>query len=318
VNAETLLWTVFALLVAAILALDLGVFHRQAHAVRMKEALIWSAVWIVLALLFNLAILLWLEDGRHRALEFLTCYLTEKALSVDNIFVFLVIFRYFGVPSESQHRVLFWGILGALAMRGAFIWLGVELIERFEWTTWILGLFLLVTAVKLAREAEHEVHPERNPLLRACRRWVPMTNDFVGQRFLVRVDGRAHATPLFFALLVVETTDVLFAVDSVPAAIAITSDRFILYTSNVLAVLGLRALYFAIAGAMLSLSYLHLGLAGILAFVGLKMLIAPLWHVPIGLSLGAIATILTASVIASLARGREPPPGRLDPPSGPA
>jgi tellurite resistance protein TerC len=309
VNGENLLWAVFALLVAGILALDLGVFHRQAHAVRMKEALIWSAVWIALALLFDLAILLWLEDGRRHALEFLTCYLTEKALSVDNIFVFVVIFRYFGVPAESQHRVLFWGILGALAMRGAFIWLGVELIERFEWTTWLLGLFLLVTAVKLARESEHEVHPERNPLLRACRRLVPVTSDFVGQRFFVRQGGRTFATPLLFTLLVVETTDVLFAVDSVPAAIAITSDRFILYTSNVLAVLGLRALYFAIAGAMLSMRYLHLGLAAILAFVGLKMLIAPLWHVPIGLSLSVIAAILAISVIASLARGRKPPAG---------
>ena len=291
-------WGGFGLVVIVMLTLDLGVFHRKSHTVGMKEALTWSAVWVVLALAFGAAVYLWL--GPQRGIEFLTGYLIEKSLSIDNIFVFLLIFSYFRVPAEYQHKVLFWGILGALVLRIVFVLAGISLMSKFHWTIYVFGAFLVVTGIKLWLEKDKEVHPERNPLLRLFRRFVPVTSDFAGDRFFVRDGGRAMATPLFVALLIVETTDVIFAVDSIPAILAITTDPFIVYTSNVFAILGLRSLYFAIAGIMRMFHHLHYGLAAVLVFVGVKMLLVDTIKIPAAVSLGAIAVCLAASVIASL------------------
>ncbi|HEX5083049.1 MAG TPA: TerC family protein [Blastocatellia bacterium] len=292
-------WIGFGLFVLAMLALDLGVFHRESHVVKVKESLIWSGVWIVLALLFNLG--LYYLRGPQPALEFLTGYLIEKSLSVDNIFVFLLIFTYFRVPLRYQHRVLFWGVLGALIMRAILIALGISLIQHFHWVIYVFGAFLILTGVKMALGKDKEIDPERNPALRLFRRFTPVTNDYRGGKFFVKQGGRRYATPLLIALLVVETTDLIFAVDSIPAILAITPDPFIIYTSNVFAILGLRALYFALAGVMKSFHYLHYGLSVILVFVGAKMLLADFYKIPIGVALGAVAGILAISVIASLA-----------------
>ena len=299
---ELLLWIGFNVFVLAMLALDLGVFHRKAHEVKVKEALWWSAVWVGLAMLFNTGVYFW--RGEEAALEFLTGYLLEKALSVDNIFVFIMIFAYFRVPALYQHKVLFWGILGALVMRAIFIATGITLLQHFHWVIYIFGAFLILTGIKLAVQQDKEVHPEKNPVLKLFRRFMPVTKGFEGDRFVVKRDGRRFATPLLVVLLMVETTDVVFALDSIPAILAITTDPFIVYTSNVFAILGLRALYFALAGIMQMFHYLSYGLAAILVFVGVKMMIMDFYKLPIGISLGVVAGILAIAVIVSLVRPR--------------
>lgn len=291
-------WVVFNLFIVAMLVLDLKVFHRKPHEIKMKEALGWSAFWIVLALLFNAGIYLWL--GPQTGLEFLTGYLIEKSLSVDNIFVFLLIFSYFKVSALYQHKVLFWGILGALIFRAIFILAGITLINQFHWIIYVFGGFLILTGIKLALEKDKEIHPEKNPILRLFRRMMPVAERYEGARFFVKEGGRRLATPLFIVLLVVETTDVVFAVDSIPAILAITRDPFIVYSSNAFAILGLRALFFALAGLMQLFHHLHYGLSAILVFVGTKMLLTDLYKIPIGIALGVIAGILTLSILASL------------------
>lgn len=295
---HVLVWVAFNLFVLAMLALDLGVFQRKAHEVHIREALAWSGVWITLALFFNVGIYVW--HGSDTALEFLTGYVIEKSLSIDNIFVFLLIFTYFRVPNIHQHKVLFWGILGALLMRAAFIATGITLIEKFHWIIYVFGAFLIITGIKMALQKDKEIHPEKNPVLRLFRRLMPVTEDYADGKFFVKRDGRYLATPLFVVVLVIETTDVIFAVDSIPAVLAITRDPFIVYTSNVFAILGLRALYFALAGVMQLFHYLHYGLSAILVFVGLKMLLVDIYKIPIGLALGTVASILVISVIASI------------------
>ena len=297
---EVLLWAAFNIFVLAMLALDLGIFHRKAHVIGIKEALGWSVAWILLSLLFNLGIYFW--RGSETALEFLAGYLIEKSLSVDNIFVFLLILSYFRVPSLYQHQVLFWGILGALILRSIFIATGVTLLQKFHWAIYIFGGFLIVTGTRMGLQKDKQVHPEKNPVLRLFRRWMPVTDQIEEGRFFVKRGGRHVATPLFITALVVETTDLIFAVDSIPAVLAITSDPFIVYTSNVFAILGLRALYFALAGMMQRFQYLHYGLSAILVFVGVKMLLGSIYKIPVGFALGMIAMILLVSVITSVAR----------------
>ena len=296
---EMLPWVLFNIFVLAMLALDLGVFHRKAHEVKIKEALIWSAVWIVLALLFNIGVYFW--RGEVAALEFLTGYLLEKSLSVDNVFVFLLIFSYFRVPALCQHKVLFWGILGALIMRAVFIAAGITLIQQFHWIIYVFGAFLIFTGIKMALQKDKEIHPEKNPVIRLFHRLMPVTKEYDEKsRFFVRQGGILHATPLFVALLVIETTDVIFAVDSIPAILAITNDPFIVYTSNVFAILGLRALFFALAGIMTLFHHLHYGLSLILVFIGFKMLLADVYKMPIVIALSVVAGILIMSVVASV------------------
>jgi tellurite resistance protein TerC len=292
------LWGGFLTVVLGLLALDLGVFHRQAHEVKFKEAAAWSVFWISLALLFNLFVWRWF--GPKAGVEFLTGYLVEKALSVDNIFVFLVIFSAFSVPAAYQHRVLFWGILGALVMRAIFIFAGAALLGAFHWLIYVFGAFLIFTGVKLLLRKDEEVHPERNPLFRLFRRFVPATSQYHGQKFWIRENGKWIATPLFLVLLAVEATDVVFAVDSIPAIFAITRDPFLVFTSNVMAILGLRALFFCLSGVMGMFHHLKFGLSGVLVFVGGKMLLADVYKVPVMASLTVIATLLLGSVVASL------------------
>jgi tellurite resistance protein TerC len=298
-SSEVLLWSGFSLFVLTILILDLGVFHRTAHIVKIKEALLWSAVWIALALLFNAGIYFW--RGPVKALEFLTGYLIEEALSVDNLFVFVMIFTYFRVDRLYQHRVLFWGILGAIIMRAFFIAVGVTLIKQFHWVIYLFGGFLIVTGIKMALQKEREIHPEKNPVLKLFRRFTPVTESYVGGKFFVRRNGKTLATPLFLVLLLVETTDLIFAVDSIPAVLAITNDPFIVYTSNVFAILGLRSIFFALSGIIQLFQYLQFGLAVILVFVGVKMLLADVYKIPVAIALGVVAGILAVSVIASIA-----------------
>ncbi len=295
---ELWIWIGFNVFVLAMLALDLGVFHRKSHEVKIKEALAWSAVWIALALVFNTMLYFW--RGEQAALEFFTGYLIEKSLSVDNIFVFIMIFAYFKVPALYQHKILFWGILGALVMRAFFIATGVALIQKFHWVIYVFGAFLIITGIKMALQKDKEIHPEKNPVLKLFRRFMPVTTQYVGDKFFTKIDGRSFATPMFVVLLLIETTDVIFAVDSIPAILAITTDPFIVYTSNVFAILGLRALYFALAGVMQMFHYLAYGLAAILVFVGAKMMLVDFYKLPIGIALGVVAGILTISVVASL------------------
>ena len=266
------MWIGFNVVVVALLILDLKVFHRKAHVIGIRESLLWSAFWIGLSLLFNLGIYFW--RGSETALEFLTAYLIEKSLSVDNLFVFFLIFSYFSVPALYQRKVLFWGILGAIVMRLAFILAGVTLVERFHWVLYVLGAVLILAAIRLAVRKDSPVDPEKNPVLRLFRRFVPVSEGYEGDRFFIRRAGRLVATPLIVVVLVVETTDIVFAVDSVPAVLGITLDTFIVYSSNVCAILGLRALYFALAGIMGMFRYLHYGLVAVLLFIGIKMLIS--------------------------------------------
>jgi tellurite resistance protein TerC len=302
-DSQLSLWVVFNVFVLGILALDLLVLHRKAHTVSLREALAWSCVWVSLALLFCLGI--YFFRGGEKALEFLTGYVIEWSLSVDNLFVFLVIFSYFAVPPIYQHRVLFWGILGALVLRAVFIATGAALLANFHWMIYVFGGFLIFTGIKLLFVGEEKIEPEKNPAVRLVRRFMKITPDYHGQRFFIRIDGKLWATPLFLVLVVVETTDVIFAVDSIPAIFAITLDPFIVYTSNVFAILGLRALFFLLAGVMEMFRYLRVGLAFVLCFVGAKMLIAEFYKVPIGISLGVVGGILLISILASMLKQRQ-------------
>ncbi|MDR7402174.1 MAG: TerC family protein [Armatimonadota bacterium] len=294
------LWAGFSLLIAGLLALDLGVFHRRAHEIRPREALAWSVVWIALALLWGAGV--WWRFGPERGLEYLTGYLIEKALSVDNIFVFLVIFSYFGVPAEAQHRVLFWGIVGAVAFRMVFILAGAALLAAFHWTIYLFGAVLVITGIRMLRGREPEVHPERHPVIRWLKRRLPLVARYHGGRFAVREAGRLRATPLVLALVTVELSDILFAADSIPAIFAVTRDPFIVYTSNIFAILGLRALYFLLAGLLARLRYLHVGLGLVLVFVGIKMVLAEVAPIPIGLSLLVVAGLIGTAAAASVVR----------------
>jgi len=292
------LWGGFAVFVVSVLVLDLGVFHRKAHAVSLREAAAWTAVWVSLAAVFGLGVWWWL--GPTKALEFATGYLIEEALSVDNIFVFLVLFTFFKVPAEYQHRVLFWGILSAVVMRAIFIMAGAALLESFHWIIYVFGGLLVITGIRLFTQDGHEVDPERNPVMRVFRRFVPSVSEYHGQRFFISARGRRYATPLLAVLVAVEATDLIFAVDSIPAVFAVTRDPFIVYTSNIFAILGLRALYFLLAGVMDRFVYLKHGLALVLIFVGGKMLLSEVYKLPIVLSLGVVAGILAVSVLASI------------------
>jgi tellurite resistance protein TerC len=307
------LWAGFIGFVLVMLALDLGVFNRRAHEIHIREALIWSVIWVSISLLFNAWI--WHHFGAVHGLEFLTGYLLEKALSVDNLFVFIVLFSFFAVPAKLQHRVLFWGILGALVMRALFIVAGAALIHRFHWIIYVFRAFLLFTGVKLLLHRGGEIHPERNPVMKVFRRFIPLTSDYRGASFVVKEGGRWLATPLLMVLVVVEATDIVFAVDSIPAIFAITTDPFIVFTSNIFAILGLRALYFLLAGMMGRFHYLKVGLGLVLAFVGVKMLLADVGKLPVAVSLGVIAALLGGSIVASLLRpvsesGEGTPPDR--------
>lgn len=292
-------WIYFNIFVLAMLALDLFVFHRDAHEVKIKEALGFSAFWIALALIFNWLIYHYM--GTEPALEFLTAYLIEKSLSVDNLFVFIVLFAYFKIPQIYQHKILFWGIIGALVLRAFFIVVGVALLAKFHFIIYILGAFLIFTGIKMATaSSEPEVNPKANPIVKWISRYMPVTNELVGGKFFVKREGMIFATPLFIVLIMVETTDLVFAMDSIPAILAISRDTFIVYTSNVFALLGLRALYFALAGIMQLFHYLHYGLALILVFIGAKLVLSDIYHFDMRIALGIVGGILILSVVASL------------------
>jgi tellurite resistance protein TerC len=290
-------WVLFNAFVLGMLAIDLWVFHRPAHAVKFREAALWSVSWIAMAAAFALVVFFW--QGREPAMQFTAGYLIELALSVDNLFVFLLIFRYFRVPADFQHKVLFWGILGALLMRGVFILVGVGLIQKFHWVTYLFGTFLVYSGIKLFRADDVSIEPEKNPVLRLFRRWMPITEDYEGEKFFVRRAG-LYATPLLAVLIIVETTDLLFATDSIPAVLAITLRAFIVYTSNVFALLGLRSMYFVLSGMMEVFHYLHYGLAVVLIFIGAKMLAADYYPVSTGLALVVVVSVLLISVAASV------------------
>jgi tellurite resistance protein TerC len=301
---QTWLWIGFNIFVLAMLALDLGVFHRKAHVVTFKESMAWTVAWVGLALVFNLG--LWHYAGSQKALEFFTGYVIEKSLSVDNVFVFALLFSYFAVPPLYQHKVLFWGILGALVMRAIMIVLGAALIAKFAWIIYIFGGFLILTGIKMIVKREEEMHPERNPVVRWFKKLMPVTPDYRGDKFFVRESGIRMATPLFVVLLLVEFSDLIFAVDSIPAIFAVTTDPFIVYTSNVFAILGLRSLYFALAGVMDKFHYLKIGLGVVLTFVGVKMLLAHSpWKLDTLVSLGVIVLVLTASIVMSLLKPKK-------------
>jgi tellurite resistance protein TerC len=297
-DTPIILWILFNAFVLLMLALDLGVFHRKAHEVSLKEALTWTFIWISLALVFNAIIFYW--RGRQQALEFFTGYLIEKALSVDNIFVFIMIFTYFNIPSKYQHKVLFWGIVGALIMRVIFIFAGVALIEKFHFTIYLFGALLVYTGYKMFYHNNASIEPDKNPLIRFFKKFMPITPDLQEDNFFVKLNGKRFATPLFMVLILIETTDLIFAVDSIPAILAITQDQFIVYTSNVFAILGLRSLYFALAGVVHRFWLLSFGLAIVLVFVGIKMLLIDLYKIPIELSLIFIAVVITGSIFLSL------------------
>ncbi len=292
-------WVGFLAFITVMLALDLGVFNRKNHVVTLRQALAWCAVWFGLAMAFNL--LVSQKMGPQAGLEFFTGYIIELCLSVDNVFVFIVIFQYFRVEPRFQHRVLFWGIVGAVVMRALFIFAGISLINAFHWIIYVFGAFLVYTGIKLAMPKKDDgFEPEKNPMVKLARRLFPVTPHFEGGHFFVRRDGRLFATPLFLVLVIVETTDVMFALDSIPAVIAITRNEFIVFTSNIFAILGLRSLYFAVSGVMQLFRYLNIGLAVILVFVGFKMIASGYVSVPIHLSLGIIGAVLAASILASV------------------
>jgi len=296
-----LFWILFNLFVLGMLVLDLGFLQRDGHTVKFREALTWSLIWIGLACVFAVLVLFW--HGRGTAVEFVTGYVIELSLSVDNLFIFLLIFRYFRVAPEHQHKVLFWGIVGALLMRAIFIVVGIGLIRRFHWITYLFGALLVYSGIKLFRQHGAGIEPENNPVVRLFRRWVPVTEDYAGDKFVVRRE-RFYATPLLVVLVLVEVTDLLFATDSIPAVLAITLNPFIVYTSNVFAILGLRSMYFMLAGLMDLFHYLHYGLAVVLIFIGAKMLSSNYYPIPTGLALGVVAGVLLVSVLASLRHPR--------------
>ena len=301
---SVLLFGGFSVFVVVMLALDLTVFHRNAHSVRVREAVIWYGIWVGLAVLFNIGIFVWM--GADKGNEFLTAYVIELSLSVDNIFVFLIVFSSFGVPPEYRHRVLFLGILGAVVMRGLFIATGVALLENFSWLIFLFGGFLVFTGVKLAIRRDEEVQPDQNPVMKLAKRFLPVTSEFEGQKFFVRRAGKWFVTPLFMVLIGLETTDLIFAVDSVPAVLAISDDPFIIWSSNVFAILGLRALFFLVDGILPYFRYLNFGLSVILVFIGIKMITSEAYHMPTTISLGAVGSILTITILASyIAKRRE-------------
>jgi len=298
-----LLWIGFNIFIFFLLTVDLKVINRRPHEISIRESLLWSGVWIAISLLFNIGVYFWL--GRESALQFFTGYLIEKTLSIDNLFVFLLLFTYFKVPARYQHKVLYWGILGALFMRGALILLGAALITRFHWILYVFGLFLVITGVKMAfQDEKKEVHPERNIVVRFFKKIFSVTSGYHEEKFFVKLNGKRYGTLLLIVLIVIETTDLLFAVDSIPAIFAITQDSFIIYTSNVFAILGLRSLYFALAGIMDLFYYLRHGLSLVLTFIGLKMLFMGYVNIPIGLALGVVGTVLLIAVAASVIRAR--------------
>lgn len=291
-------WIIFNVFVLLMLGLDLFVFHRKAHEVKVKEALLTSLFWIVLALIFNVIIYYW--RGEQSAMEFLTGYLIEKSLSVDNLFVFILIFNYFGVAPKYHHKLLFWGVLGALVLRAIFILVGVALIAKFHFLIYIMGAFLVYTGIKMAFSHDNEIDPENNPLVKWASKYLPMKRTSEEGKFFVRENGKLFATPLFLVLIMIESTDVVFAVDSIPAILAISKDPFIVYTSNVFALLGLRALYFALAGIIQLFHYLHYGLSLILAFIGVKLVLSDIYHIDMKYALIGVGAILALSIIASL------------------
>ncbi len=299
-----ILWAAFNAFILSMLALDLGVFHKRSEEITLKNALFWTGLWITLAMCFNVFIYFYM--GKEPAIEFFTGYLIEKSLSVDNIFVIIMIFSYFHVPAAYQHKVLFWGILGALVMRVIFIFAGIELIHRFHWLIYIFGAFLIITGIRMLSSGDQKLEPEKNPVVKLVRRVFRLTPSFEGDHFFVRRDGKFWATPLFLVVILIETTDLIFAVDSIPAILAITDDAFIVYTSNVFAILGLRSLYFALAGIEKYFHYLKYGLAAILAFVGVKMCIVDLYKIPIDVSLLTIVGILVIAIGASILFPKKP------------
>jgi tellurite resistance protein TerC len=301
-----LLWSGFNLFVLGMLALDLGVFHKKSEEITIRNALVWTGIWVTLAMCFNFFVYHYF--GKQQAIEFFTGYIIEKSLSVDNIFVIILIFSYFQVPAAYQHKVLFWGILGALVMRVIFIFAGIELIHRFHWLIYIFGGFLIITGIRMVFAGDTQIHPEKNPVVKLSRRLFPITNSFDGDRFFVRRDARLWATPLFVVVILIETTDLIFAVDSIPAILAITEDPFIVYTSNVFAILGLRSLYFALSGIEKYFHYLKYGLATILVFVGAKMCLADYYKIPIEISLSVIVGVLIIAILASVIFPKKQPP----------
>lgn len=297
------LWILFNVFILAMLIVDLKVFNRKPHEISIKESLIWTGIWIAMAVIFGIGIYFFM--GPQSSLDYFTGYLIEKSLSVDNIFVFLLIFTYFGVDSIYQHKVLFWGIFGALVFRLLFIMVGVVLLEQFHWIIYIFGAFLVFTGIKLGLEKDKEIHPEKNPILKLVRRFIPITKDFHGPDFFIKRGSRIIATPMFVVLVVIETTDIVFALDSIPAIMAITRDTFLIYSCNAFAILGLRALYFALSGVMRLFHYLHYGLAFILVFIGIKMLIESFVHIPTLITLSVIVVTLAISVIFSIKYPKE-------------
>jgi len=308
---QTLSWVIFNVVVLGMLALDLGVFHRKTHSVGLKEALGWSAVWIALAMCFNAYV--YFDGGSEKAQLFFTAYVLEKALSVDNLFVFVMIFSYFKVPAQYQHKVLFWGVLSALAMRAFMIFAGIAIINKFHWMIYVLGAFLIYTGIKMLADKDKKLEPEKNPVLKTFRRLIPVTDDYDGDRFFVRRNAVLYATPLAVVLLFVEITDVVFAVDSIPAVLGVTKDPFIVYTSNVFAILGLRSLYFALAAVIHLFHYLIYGLSAILVFIGAKMMLAEIYHIHPSVSLTIVLSTLVLCVLASLVFPKKGGHGEAEP-----
>ncbi len=298
-TTEYYFWIAFILFIMLMLAIDLGIFHRKTHAVSFKESLAWTVVWIGLAMLFCAVVYFW--KGPEKSIEFLTGYIIELSLSVDNLFVFILIFSYFHVPLQYQHKVLFWGILGALVMRVIFIFAGVALINKFHWIIYVFGSIIIISGIKMLSQKDTKIEPDKNPVIRLVKKMLPVTNEYHGDNFFVKIqNGILAATPLFIVLVFVEITDLIFAVDSIPAILAITTDTFIVFTSNVFAILGLRSLYFALAGMINMFRFLHIGLSFILIFIGLKMVCSNVYKIPIEYALVAVVSILLASIAASL------------------
>ncbi len=295
---QVLLWGGFIAFIIGMLVLDLKVLQKKNHDIRVKEALLWTLFWIVLSLLFGAGVYFYM--GQDYALEYFTGYLIEKALSVDNIFVFILIFTYFDIPPRFQHKILFWGIIGAIVMRAVFILAGVAIIQQLHWVIYILGAFLVYIGIKMAFEKEKEIHPEKNPVLRVFNKVYPVDHDYKGGKFFIRKAGKLVATPIFVVLLVIETTDIVFAIDSIPAILSITLHPFIVFTSNIFAILGLRALYFAISGIMKLFKYLNYGLSLILVFVGVKMLISDFYKIPVSIALSVVGVLLVGSILLSI------------------